>query len=91
MCEGEHKLKGNFENLIKEGVLCERNNPWETFKGGSIIFTKIWDLRTGLDSLFLLLHSSVPDPDPYVLGIPDPDPLVRGADPAPDPSIIKQK
>jgi hypothetical protein len=22
---------------------------------------------------------------------PDPDPLVRGTDPAPDPSIIKQK
>jgi hypothetical protein len=25
------------------------------------------------------------------LGLPDPDPLVRGTDPAPDPSIIKQK
>jgi hypothetical protein len=25
------------------------------------------------------------------LGILDPDPLVRGMDPAPDPSIIKQK
>ncbi len=37
-----------------------------------------------------------PDPpDPYVFGPPDPDPLVRGMDPdldpAPDPSIIKQK
>jgi hypothetical protein len=25
------------------------------------------------------------------LGLQEPDPLVRGADPAPDPSIIKQK
>ncbi len=35
-----------------------------------------------------------PDPeDPYALGLlnPDPDPLVRGTDPAPDPSLIKQK
>ncbi len=41
-------------------------------------------------------RASDPDPDPpdpHVLGLPDPDPLVRGLDPnpAPDPSIIKQK
>jgi hypothetical protein len=31
--------------------------------------------------------------DPYVLNLPDPhpDPLVTSKDPAPDPSIIKQK
>ncbi len=28
---------------------------------------------------------------PMVLGLHDPDPLVRDMDPAPDPSIIKQK
>ncbi len=34
-----------------------------------------------------------PHPDPYVFGPPDPhpDPLVTSTDPAPDPSIIKQK
>jgi hypothetical protein len=31
---------------------------------------------------------NVADP---VFGVPDPDPLVRGTDPAPDPSINKQK
>ncbi len=40
-----------------------------------------------------LLKNSVVDPDPYVFGLPDlhPDPLVTSTDPAPDPSIIKQK
>jgi hypothetical protein len=32
-----------------------------------------------------------PDPEPYVFGLPDPDLLVGSMDPAPDPSIIKQK
>jgi hypothetical protein len=32
-----------------------------------------------------------PDSDPYVLGFPDPDRLVTNTEPAPDPSIIKQK
>jgi hypothetical protein len=39
--------------------------------------------------IYSVISSSVPDPD--VLGIPDPDLLVRGTDPAPDPSIFKQK
>jgi hypothetical protein len=32
----------------------------------------------------------LPDPDPLV-GDAGPAPLVRGLDPAPDPSIVKQK
>jgi hypothetical protein len=48
------------------------------------------------NSVVTSFADSNPDPDPpypYVLGLLDQDldPLVRGMDPAPDPSIIKQK
>jgi hypothetical protein len=36
------------------------------------------------------MKTSVPKPDPEILGLPDPDPLVRGMDLDPDPSIIKK-
>ncbi len=50
-----------------------------------------------LSHSFLPLNDNIgdpyPHPDPYVFGLPDPfsDPLVTKTDPAPDPSIIKQK
>jgi hypothetical protein len=39
------------------------------------------------------LRDSVADSDSFGFGPPgsEPDPFVRGPDPAPDPSIIKQK
>ncbi len=51
-------------------------------------------LRSGLNIMPRINVLADQDPsDPYVFGPPDPDPdlLGRGMDPAPDPSVTKQK
>jgi hypothetical protein len=57
---------------------------------------RLFSLTIFVIKIFYIPKSSVADPDqpdPHFLGLLDPDPLVRGIDPdpAPDPSIIKQK
>ncbi len=76
MCEGEHKLKGNFENLIKEGVLREKQSLGNFQRGKDVNKNLGFENRKGsipdVMCLFLLLHSSVPDP--YVFGPPGSNP-----------------
>jgi hypothetical protein len=63
----------------------------------SLFLTLLWNFikalifYTRFVSLWVLNSVEDPDPYPYFLGLLDPDLLVRGADPDPDPSIIKQK
>jgi hypothetical protein len=52
--------------------------------------TVIYDFQA-LAKAFAIPYASVADPYNMFLGLPDPDLLVQGPDPAPDPSIIKQK